>query len=231
MLLTRLETDPAAKLKSLPLYRAQLSSKERKELIKIAINKAEEQINERVTALDELRDRLEKLPDHSSQKSLTDEEVQILYKLIKDEAEFPIVVYPEQFTVEQITHKTGHEDLEYKSKITKDIEENDAMLRARAALLIVDFGQGTKKYRELKHPLVIAITAILGNMLGEPDNLFLKETKINGNKAEPLPSSYFKQFVEALYFIDETVSERLIKIFRVNVNDFSFQRRERKHLI
>lgn len=230
MFLTRLEPDHTTNLKKLPLYRANLSSKKREELINIAIYKAEEEINERVTALYTLRDILQKPPDGPPEKSLTDEEVQKLYELIIDEAEFPIVVYPDEFTVEEITHEQNHEDAKYKSEVKNGIEENDALLRAEAALLIVDFGQGTKKYKALKHRLVIAITAILGNMLAESDHLFLKEIK-KADRVESNPSSYFKSFVEALYFIDEKAAEHFIKIFNININEFSIERRKRKYLI
>ncbi len=218
MILARLEPNHPANVQKLRLYHSSLGPRNREELVNIAIKKdTDEEINERICALLELRDRLEKLPASSHEKSLTDEEVQKLYTLITDEAEFPIVVYTEEFTVEEVTHEKGHEDAEYKSKIKKDIEENDALLRAEAALLIVDFGQGTKKYNELKHRLVTAITGILGNMLGEPDHLFLKEQ---------VPSTYLKQFVEALYFIDINVAEPFMKIFNMNTNEFSLQRRK-----
>ena len=228
MFLTRLESDPSANLRKLPLYCAKLFSKQREELISVVTNKADEEINERVVALEDLRDRLEKLPANSPEKSLTDNEVQKLYELITDEDEFPIVVYPEQFTVEEITHEKDHEDSTYKSKIKNDIEQNDAALRAKAALLIVDFGQNSNKYKELKNCLVTAITGILGNMLGEPDHLFLKEIKSDGKKAEPVPSQYFKTFVEALYFINKNAAEHFINIFNIDINSFSFERRNRK---
>lgn len=221
MLRVRLEPDYSAKLKQLKFYSENHKSKKRDELIYIAINNnpTEENINERISALLELRNRLTNLPDGSSHKSLTDKEVQKLYHLITDEAEFPIVVYPDEFTVEEITHEKDHEDTTYKLKITKDIEQNDALLRAEAALLIVDFGQNTKRYNQLKHRLVIAITGILGNMLGEPHHLFLTEKSL---------SKYFTQFVEALYFIDEKSAERFIKIFNININDFNLDRRNKK---
>ena len=228
MFLTRLEPDPLASVTRLSLYSAELSSKQREELINIAINKAEEEVNERVAALYMLKERLEKLSNSSTEKSLTDKEVQELYELITDEAEFPIVVYPEQFTVEEITHEKDHEDSTYKSKIQKAVEQNDALLRAIAALLIVDFGQNTKKYKALKPYLTTAITAILGNMLGEPNSLFLKEFKNGTNEVESVPSRYFKAFVEALYFIDQKAAAPFIKIFSININDFDLQRREEK---
>ncbi len=230
MLLTRLELDPLANIRKLPFYCAKLGSKQREELIYLVINKnsTEENINERISALYALRDRLEKSPDNSPQKSLTDKEVQKLYHLITDEAEFPIVIYPDEFTVEEITHEKNHEDSTYKLKITKDIEQNDALLRAEAALLIVDFGQNTKKYNELKHRLATAITAILGNMLGEPHDLFLKELEREGNQTEQIPSMYFTNFVEALYFIDKKAAEHFIKIFNININDFNLERRNKK---
>ena len=228
MLRVRLEPDYSAKLKQLKFYSENHKSKKRDELIYIAINNnpTEENINERISALLELRNRLTNLPDGSSHKSLTDKEVQKLYHLITDEAEFPIVVYPDEFTVEEITHEKDHEDSKYKSKIKKDIEENDALLRAEAALLIVDFGQSTKKYQALKHRLATSITGILGNMVGEPDHLFLKETKKDGTNVEPVPSSYFKTFVEALYFIDKNAAEHFITMFNINTNEFSLQRRK-----
>lgn len=226
-ILTRLEPNYIINLKRLPFYRAELSSKLREELINVAINKADKGINERISALFELRGRLEKLPDNSPQKLLTNREVQALHYLITDEAEFPIMVYPDEFTVEEITHEKEREDSTYKLKIIRAIKENDAVLRAQAALLIVDFGQVSKKYKELKHRLVAAITTILGNMVAEPDHLFLPETG-TAAKVEPIPSIHFKNFVEALYFIDEKAGGHFIKIFNLNIDDFSLDRRNRK---
>lgn len=226
-ILTRLEPNRTINLKRLPLYHAELSSKPREELISVAINKADKGINERISALLALRDRLEQLPDNSPQKLLTNREVQTLYYLITDETEFPIMVYPDEFTVEEITHERDHEDNTYKLKIIRAIEENDAVLRAQAALLIADFGQVSKKYKELKHRLVAAIAAVLGNMVAEPEHLFLSETG-TAAKTEPAPSIHFKNFVEALYFIDEKAGGHFIKIFNININDFSLDRRNRK---
>src|SRR3989338_5543314 len=216
-ILTRLEPNHTINLQRLPFYSAKLSSKSREELINVVINKADKGINERISALFELRDRLEKLPDNSDnspKKLLTNREVQALYYLITDETEFPVMVYPDEFTVEEITHEKGHEDSTYKLKIIRAIEENDAVLRAQAALLIADFGQVSKKYKELKHRLVAAITAVLGNMVAEPDHLFLPETG-TAAKAESAPSIHFKNFVEALYFIDEKAGGHFIKIFNI----------------
>ncbi len=229
MLKVRLEPDSLAKLQQLQLYKKKLDFVEREKLIDIAINNRpiEENINERISALYVLRDILEKTPNNSPHKSLTNIEVQKLYHLIIDEKEFPIIIYPEEFTVEQITHEKNHEDKEYKLKIIKDIEQNDALLRAEATLLIVDFGQNTQKYKQLQPRLTTAITAILGNMVGEPHHLFVKEVEKSDKQIEAVPSGYFKGFVEALYFIDKKAAEHFMKIFNITTNDFSLQRKEK----
>ena len=226
MIRARLEPDPRTKLKQLGLYVEAHKSKSREELINIAINWVDKNINERIVALLTFRKILENTPKNLQKRALTNHEMQKLYHLIKDDAEFPIIVYPDQFTVEEITHEKNHEDSNYKKTITINIEENDAVLRAEAALLIVDFGQETKKYDELKHKLVSAITAILGNMLGEPNNLFVKEVKENSDWGKP--SSCFIRFVEALYFIDEEAARPFMSHFNVQETDFSHERRKRK---
>ena len=217
-MLTRLEPDPSANIVKFPLYYAKLFSKQREELINIAINKTDEEINERVVALNLLRGRLEKLPDNSPEKSLTDNEVQSLYNLITDEAEFPIIVYSEEFTVEEITHEQGREDSTYKLKIKTDIEQNDALLRAEAAMLIVDFGTSTNKFRQIRSDFIEALKYILDNMLCEKDQIFLNEKELE-------PSSYFIHFVEALYFTDKESARQFMLQFNVKETSFSFERR------
>lgn len=226
MLKVRLEPNPLAKLQQLQLYKKKFDSIERERLVDIALNNrpVEENINERISALYVLRDILEKTPASSPDKSLTNIEIQKLYHLIIDEKEFPIVIYPEEFTVEQITHEKNHEDAKYKLEIIKDIEQNDALLRAEAALLIADFGQTTEKYKQLKPRLITAITAILGNMVGEPHHLFLKEVEKDGKQVESVSSRYFNGFVEALYFIDEKAAEHFMKLFNITTKDFNSQR-------
>ena len=153
MVHVRIETDPRIKVQHLKEYLEAHRSRNRDELINIAINHTEENINERISALYALRDILGKTPERFQSKVLTNIEIQKLYHLVKDE-EFPVVVYPDEFTVKEITHEIGHENHQYKETITKAIEENDAVLRAEAALLIIDFGQETKKYKEIKHKLI-----------------------------------------------------------------------------
>lgn len=199
---------------------------DRKVLFRLATDPKQhvKNINVRHDASAVIRKRLE---EDSNTNFLTNEEVEQLYKLIKDEEDFPILVSAEEFTVQDITHIKGKEDLATKKKVKKDIEENVAVLKAEAALLIVDFGLNTNRFKELRMPLIKTITGILGNMLCEPDHLFIREI-INGDGIKVITTNYFERFVEALYFIDEDTAKPFMDIFEIKPERFSFERRQRK---
>lgn len=179
-------------------------------------------INVRLAALLGFEQRLYELARKRLTKDLlTDDEVEKLYKLIINEEDFPIMVFPEEFKVEEVTHEKEKEDLQVKKKIIQDIEENVAILKAYALLLIIDYGANTKKFQEIHQSLVKTITGILGNMLGEPNHIFLKEEISSDNNVGIKASRFFVNFVEALYFIDEEAARPFMDIFKVTTNSFS----------
>lgn len=230
-MLTRIETNPQANLDHLQTFVSQLRHAGKKRLIERATNleDKDEYINERVVALAALRKELENIPNWQKRGDLlSNKEVEKLFRIIKDEEDFPVLVDPNEIKVEEVTHEKDHEDLPYKKKLKKSIEENDAMLRGHAALLIVDFGLKTKRFLQLKHLFIKEITGILGNMLGESDHLFIKETRLGNDKVNIDASLFFKMLVEALYFIDEESAKPFMDFFNIQLEDFSIERRKRK---
>lgn len=185
-------------------------------------------INVKLDAIIVIRNILEKQAQETHNGDLlTDEEIEKLFNLIKDDEDFPILLDTQEISVEQVTHIKNHEDLATKKKVKIDIEENDAVLKAEAALLIVDFGTNTKKFQQIRLQLIKTISAILGNMLCEKDHIFVREIK-KGDKIEVITTNFFKQFVQALYFIDEEAAKPFMDIFSIKPEDFSFERRQRK---
>ena len=65
-------------------------------------------------------------------------------------------------------------------------------------------------------------------MLGEPDHLFVREQKLSEDKVEVKTTSYFKSFVEALYFTDKEAARPFMDIFNISLNEFSYERRTQK---
>lgn len=226
-MLVTLEPDSTVKLHQLQSWSTTFTKLDRQKLLDIATNPSKnvENINERITAVGALRQILEK---DGQQASLTDDEVKKLFTLIRDEEDFPILVDPEEIVVEKVTHEQGHEDQASKKRIKKDIEENVAQLKADAALLIAEFGQNTNKFRELHEQIITVITSILGQMLGEPDHLFVQERNA-GDKLEIKATDYYTGFVEALYCIKPESAKVFMDIPnpRILIDSFSVSRRAR----
>ena len=185
------------------------------DLLDLATNprRSVDTFQERVIAMEALKGVLQRLSIQTNRDDiLTDYEIEKLYDFIKDE-NFPVLVSPDEFTVQSVTNEPDHEDPAYKNKVLHDIEQNVARLKGDAALLIVDYGLNTRKFKQLRQPLVRTITDILDDMLAEKDHLFVTVTL--------KPTSYFTNFIEALYCIDERAAEVFMERFGVTTNDFN----------
>ena len=226
-----LEPNPRKKLDQLRSWTTAFAHLDRQKLLDLATNpnRNVKNINVRLDALYTLRQKLKTLSTlQPNTSTLTDNELEQLFNLIKDEDDFPTLVDSEELIVEDITHEKGHEDTKHKKETKNDIEQNVALLKSEAALLIVDFGLKTHKFTELRQPLISLITSRLGNLVGDPDHLFIREQKISECTVEVKTTNYFKSFVEALYFIDKEVAKPFMDIFNVSLNDFSYERRTKK---
>ena len=225
-MLIRLETNPKDKSHQLRRWTQAFQHLSNERLLSLATNK-EQNVKNINVRLDALLVFIQRLQDSSKKTNrryiLTDVEVEQLYNLIKNEDDFPVLVNPNEIVVEEVTHEKDHEDIVYKKQVKKDIEENVALLKAYAALVIVDYGLHTKKFLELRQPLIKSITGILGNMLGEPDHVFVKEGR---DKESVKPTNFFSNFIEALYFIDNQSAKPFMQLF--NISESYCEQRTRK---
>lgn len=226
----RLEYDSHIKLKQLQTWALSFKELDRGTLFKLATDPSQEvkNINERATAIIVLRTLLEKASKQfDTSNLLTDDEVEQLYCLLINEDDFPILVDTESFVVQDVTYVEKGKAVPEKT-IVRDIEENCALLRAEAALLIVDFGQRTKRFLELKPKIIEGVKEIVLNMLCEKDQIFFKETIVDGSTTDVNQSLYFRVFVEALYFVDKDSARLFMASFDVNESGFSYKRKVNK---
>ena len=175
--------------------------------------------------LETVRKALEKKKTHRDPRTLLkDNEVIQLFNLVRSEQDFPILVDINYLQVDNVVHGSK-EELEkarlHKEQVVKDVEENCALLRSTAALLIIDFGSKTNAFQEIRQDLIEELKFILIDMLKENHETFITITDHHTIKN----STYFKSFVEALYFLDRESARPYMDIFKIGTHDFSFQRR------
>lgn len=219
-----LEPNPAVKIHQLVLWTSNFQRLPREKLLALALdpNRSVRNINVRLDAICTLRHLLNSNYEKTKNKNLlTNDEVERLYNLLCNEQEFPILINISDISVEKVTHIKGQEDLAHKKVVKKDIEENCALLRAEAALLIIDFGINTSKFVEIKDDFKKTLKEILGNMLSEPDQVFVKERATS----KVISTDYPKRFIEALYLIDKESAKPFITSFNIDESAFKPERR------
>ena len=219
----KFQEDPQLNILDTIGFYTEYSTFSREKLFEIITNTSPdiEYINAKAVALGIINERLETESNNTENDPgtlLSDQEVEKLFNIVKDEADFPILL-----DRKELNNGSRQSD---DTKTIRDIEENAALFRGTAALLIVDYGYKTKKFEEIKKDLTDELKDILGNMLSEQNQLFLRE---DGNLVKI--SSYFRSIAEALFFIDEEAARKLMSIFSVKETDFSFERRKRKRKV
>lgn len=232
-MLIKLEPDTAKKIYQIRVWAANFQKLPQEKLFKLACDPKQKtkNINTRLDAIFTLRHKFELIAKSNDDSSvLTDQDVEQLYKLMIDDENFPVLVNVNDFAVEEVTCKKGYEDIAHKKAVKRDLEENVALLRAEAAKLILDFGNSTKRFNEIRGDFIKSIKEILSNMLCEQDQIFASERKMPDNSEKMTVSNYFKSFVEVLYFIDKESARPFMSIFDIKETDFSYERRAKNLL-
>lgn len=257
-MLTRIELDPRFKLSLSASSVRHYSNMPRKKLLDTAITNTSisQNINTRLIALFRLHERLSKTREEIEKnqrgkdpKSLLDDaEIRKLYNLVRDEYDFPIIVdREERLDIQEVAQYNGQpldinregsiqyngrtystDDKRLERHLVQDIEENDAVLRGVAAFLIVDFGSHTPTFQKIKYGLIKALTGILNNMIEEEGHIFIKDRSISKDRKGFALSSYFINFIEALYFIDKQAAKPFMESYNISENNFDVNRRERE---
>ena len=201
-MIVNLETDPRAKLHQLQSWSTTFRHLDRPTLIDLATNpnRRVKNINVRLDAMLFLRES----------GCVSSREIESFFRLVKDEKDFPIWVDAGSIVVQEVTHEKDHEDLPYKQKLKINIEENVAMLRSWAALMIAEFGQKTQIYKRIKQEFITELKEILNKIATDP--VFVNQ---NTHKT----SSYFNGFLKALYLADKQSAMSFITEYGVDFSD------------
>lgn len=201
-MIVNLEIDPRTKLHQLKSWSTTLRHLDRHTLIDLATNS-----NRRVKNINVRLDAMLFLRESSCVSS---REIEPLFRLVKDEKDFPIWVDADSIVVKEVTHEKDHEDLPYKQKLKRNIEENVAMLRSWAALMIAESGQRTRIYKSIKSEFIGTLKEILNKIATDP--IFVNQ---NTHKT----SSFFNDFLKALYLADKQSAMPFITKYGINLSD------------
>lgn len=201
-MLVTIETNPSLKLHQLAAWAKYFHHMDRIQLLDLATNpqRKVKNINVRLSSMLFLRES----------GYVTNVEVEKLFKVVKDEKDFPMWIDANSIIVKEVTGEKDHEDLSYKQKLKRNIEENVAMLRSEAALMIAEFGQRTLMYKRIKPQFVRVLREIL-------DKIALDPVFVNQNTHKTSP--YFNSFLKALYLADKKSAMPYITEYGIDLSD------------
>jgi hypothetical protein len=201
-MLVTIEANTSSKLRQLAAWAKYFHYMDRTQLIDLATNpqRKVKNINVRLSSILFLRES----------GYATNAEVEKLFNLVKDEKDFPIWVDAKSIIVKEVTGEKDHEDLPYKQKLKRNIEENVAMLRSEAALMIAEFGQRTMAYKKIKPEFITTLKEILDRIATDPIFVDQRTHKT---------SSYFNGFLKALYLADRRAAVPYMTNYGINLSD------------